>query len=139
MITTIPVNKIIADWIATLGWDMTQETGWPVVSGPEMPDAPDKIIVLTGSGGPGYLTEEAGIDGQTFQARLRGPANDADAAQAAIKQLDELVLGAVFPVVVDGVTISHVHREGSPPVPLPLDPNDRRFEYTVNYIILLGS
>lgn len=135
----IATAQIVIDWITSLGWLTTQETAWPIIPGPEMLDAPERLLMITGTGGPGYVTEEGGCDAVSFQARLRGASNDPTGAEAQIKLLDSMILGASFPVTVDGVTISSVHREGSPPVPLPLDPADRRFEYTANYIIVLGS
>jgi hypothetical protein len=131
-------TQVIIDWLTSIGWDTRQEAGYPLLPGPEILSEPDKIVHITGTGGPGYLTEEPATDGWGFQARVRGPADDPIAAEDAARQLDTLILGASFPAMVDGVQIQHVHRLSSRPAPLPLDPNDRRFEYTCSYLMIAG-
>jgi hypothetical protein len=128
-------TTLLADFITGLGWDAAQETGYPLLPGPEIVTSPDKAVFLTPSGGPGYVTEEAALDAWTFQARLRGPFDDPLAPELAAQQLDYLILTASCPQQVDGVTVSNVTRLGSPPTVLPLDPADRRFEFTCTYVI----
>jgi hypothetical protein len=134
-----PRVTVITDWITLAGWDTTQETGYPLLPGSEVLTMPDKAVFLTPSGGPGYVTEEAGTDAWAFQARLRGGSDDPLGAQAAAQLLDYVILHGPHPVQVDGVPVLNVQRAGSPPSPLPLDPSDRRFEYTANYIITTGG
>ena len=131
-------TQVIMDWITSLGWDTRQESGYPLLPGPEIVDEPDKVVFVTGSGGPGYTTEEPATDAWAFQARVRGPSDDPLAPEDAARQLDALILGASFPTTVDGVKIVHVHRLAGRPAPLPLDPADRRFEYTCNYVMIAG-
>jgi len=126
------------DWIVSLGWDNREEAGYPLRPGPEIRDVPDKIVHITGSGGPGYTTEEPATDAWAFQARVRGPSDDPLTAEDAADQLDSLILHASFPAVIDGMKIVHVHRLAGRPAPLPLDPADRRFEYTCNYVMIAG-
>lgn len=135
---TVPRAQLIIDFLTSAGWDATQETGYPLYPGPEIIFEPDKAVFLTPTPGPGYLTEEGGVDGWGFQARLRGAADDPLGAQAAAQLLDYTILTASYPVVVDGVGIRSVHRLGVTPTPLPLDMNSRRFEYTCDYIIVTG-
>ena len=137
MITT-PRATVVIDFLTSAGWDATQETGYPMFPGPEILTAPDKAVFITATGGPGYTTEEGGTDAWSFQARVRGPADDPDAAEAAAALLDWTILGALKPANVDGVRVITCFRAGSPPVALPLDPSDRRFEFTCNYIIVTG-
>jgi hypothetical protein len=132
------LTQVICDLIASLGWDDRQELGYPLVAGPYVPPEPDRLVVITGSGGPGYLTEEATIDGSNFQVRLRGPAEDPLAAEDAASSLDTLLLRASFPVQIDGEWITTVSRVGSGPSPLPWDPSDQRVEFTSNYMIATG-
>jgi hypothetical protein len=136
---TTPRVRIAIDWLTMTGWDTTQETGFPLLPGPEIVDEPDKAVVLTPSGGPGYMTEEAGTDAWGFQARLRGAADDPLGAQAAAQLLDYTILHGPHPVTVCGVPVLNVQRLGSPPTALPLDPSDRRFEYTATYVITTGG
>lgn len=131
-------TQVIMDWIASLGWDTRQESGYPLLPGPEILDEPDKVVFVTGTGGPGYTTEEPATDAWSFQARVRGPSDDPLTPEDSARQLDALILGASFPATVDGVKIVHVHRLAGRPAPLPLDPTDRRFEYTCNYVMIAG-
>jgi hypothetical protein len=133
----ITQTQVIIDWIVGLGWDNTEETGAPVVPGPYIQTMPDKIVHITGGGGPGYLDEGA-LDSNLFQARVRGPADDPFAAEALATLLDSMIFSARFPATVDGVTIVHVHRLGGGPSPLPLDPSDKRYELTCNYMLITG-
>lgn len=134
---SITTSSIIG-WIASLGWDTRQELGFPLVEGPFLTDNPDQIVHITGTGGPGYVTDEGSADAGTFQARLRGPSNSLDAAESAAQLLDEMILGASFPAQADGVSIQHVHRLGGRPTPLPVNPQDMRYEFTCNYVIVTG-
>ena len=134
-----PRVTVIIDWITLAGWDTTDELGYPLLPGSEILVMPDKAVFITFSGGPGYVTEEAGVDAGAFQTRLRGNSDDPLGAQAAAQLLDYTILRGPHPVLVDGVPVLNVQRSGSPPSPLPLDPSDRRFEYTANYIITTGG
>lgn len=136
---TVPKTQLIIDWLVSLGWNAAQETGYPLLPGPEILTSPDKAVFITVSGGTGWVTEEAALDCSGFQARTRGPSDDPLAAELAAQQLDVLILNAPYPVVVDGQVITIATRTGAPPTPLPLDPADRRFEYTCTYLITTGS
>ncbi len=139
IVITTPRATVIIDWLTLAGWDTTQETGFPLYPGPEILAEPDQAVFLTPSGGPGYVTEEAGTDAWVFQARLRGGSDDPLGAQAAAQLLDYVILHGPHPVTVDGVPVLNVQRLGSPPSPLPLDPSDRRFEYTASYVMTTGG
>jgi len=131
-------TKVIIDFITGLGWDDRQELGYPLFPGPYVPDEPDRCVVVTGGSGPGYLTEEPATDGSNFQARIRGPQESPFEAEEVAQLLDALILGARFPVQVDGTWIVHCSRIGSGPTPLPWNPADRRTELTSNYLIVTG-
>lgn len=136
---TMPRATVIIDFLVSIGWDITQETGFPLLPGPEILTVPDKAVFITATGGPGYMTEEGGADAWSFQARTRGPADDPLTAEAAAALLDWMILGGPYPANVDGVRVISCFRAGSPPSSLPLDPSDRRFEYTCNYIFVAGA
>ena len=131
-------TKLIIDWIVSLGWNVTPETGFPVFPGPWILVSPDRSVWVTLTGGPGYVTEEGSADAWGFQARVRGTANDQYGPEAAAQLLDNMILNASYPASVDGISIQVVHRLGSPPTPLPVDPSDQRYEYTCNYVIVTG-
>lgn len=136
----IPSNTQLAiDWLTSAGWDTQPELGYPLLPGALIVDEPDQAVFITGTGGPGYITEEGSADAWTFQARVRGPSDDPYTPESAAKQLDALIKNALFPVVVDGVPIQHVHRLGGPPAPLPVDPDDLRHEFTCTYVAIIGA
>ena len=132
-------TQVIMDFIAGLGWDDRPELGYPLVPGPYVPPSPDRVAVITGGGGPGYITEEASIDGSNFQALIRGAPEDPLGAEEAAQQLDALLLRAAFPVQIDGTWIVNCARVGSGPTPLPWDSTDQRITLTSNYTIVTGA
>jgi hypothetical protein len=131
-------TQLIIDFIAGLGWDDRQELGYPLLLGPYVPQSPDRLVVITGGGGPGYTTEEPATDASNFQARIRGTAEDWAGAEEAAAELDELILRAQLPVRVDGQWVVSCSRLGSGPTPLSYDPADQRGEFTSNYVIVTG-
>ena len=138
-VPAVAKTALIIDWLAGLGWDVTQETGFPLYPGPEILMSPDKAVFITPTPGPGYVTEEAGLDAWGFQVRLRGPDNDPLTADLAVQQLDSLILNGPYPTAVDGIQIAFAGRAGSSPSPLPQSPDDQRFEWTCTYIITTGG
>lgn len=138
-VITVARDQLICDFLTAAGWDAAEETGYPLSPGSEIHDNPDQIVFITATGGPGYLTEEGGADAWSFQARVRGPADQAQAALSAAQLLDWTILTASYPVNVDGVRIINAYRMGSPPAALPLDEADKRFEFTASYIIVTGA
>jgi hypothetical protein len=136
---SVAKTQLLIDFIIGLGWDVTQESGYPLLPGPEIITSPDQEVTLTPAGGPGYVTEEAALDAWAFQARLRGPQDSPVTAELAAQQLDWMLLTAPTPQQVDGVTIAVITRLGAPPTVLPLDPSDRRTEFTCTYVITTGA
>jgi hypothetical protein len=138
-VPTVAKVQLYMDFITALGWSEIQEVTWPLFPGPEITDiGPDRAVFITPTPGPGYVTDEAALDCGGFQALTRGPANDPLTPGLVAQQLDVLLLNARTPMTVDGVTISLVMRSGGPPTPLPLDPNNRLFEYVCTYLITTG-
>jgi hypothetical protein len=135
----LPTAAVIS-WVLSLGWDGTQETGAPVLMGPYVPPEPDRMVVITPTGGPGYVLESA-ADAGTFQARVRGGQDDQPGAEALAMLLDSLILGASFPAVTpSGQVIVHIHRLGGSPSPLAPNPDDGfRYEYTCSYLCVAST
>lgn len=131
-------TQVIIDFITAAGWNVQQEQGYPLFPGPLILDEPDQSVWITGTGGPGYVTEEGAADAWSFQARVRGPSDQPLVAEAAAQALDNLILNASYPATIDGVNIQVAHRLGSPPAPLPVDPKDLRHEFTCSYVIVTG-
>lgn len=138
-VVTTPRTQVIIDFLTAAGWDTTQETGYPLFAGPEILVSPDRAVFITATGGPGFTTEEGGTDAWSFQARLRGPSDDPIAAEVAAQVLDWTILTAPCPARIDGVRVISCQRLGSAPTVLPLDPSDRRFEFTADYIFVTGA
>jgi hypothetical protein len=132
-------TQVVIDWISGLGWDTRQELGYPLVPGPYVPTSPDRMVVITNGGGPGFTTEETATDASNYQVRLRGAPEDPLDAETAAGQLDLLLVRASFPVQVDGTWLLACSRVGSGPTPLPWDPSDQRTEFTANYTIVTGA
>jgi hypothetical protein len=132
-------TQVVCDWIASLGWDGRQELGYPVLPGPYVPPSPDRCVVITNTGGPGFTTEETATDANNYQVRLRGAPEDPLDAEEAAGQLDLLMVRASFPVQVGGTWLLACNRVGSSPSPLPWDPTDQRTEFTANYTIVTGA
>lgn len=133
-------TKAVITWLSALGWDTRQERGAPLVKGPYVPKMPDRLVILTPTGGPGFLWDGA-ADASSFQARVRGGQNDQDSAETLALALDTLILNASFPVLLpSGQVISHIHRAGGPPSPLAGDPDDAdRWSYTCQYLCIAST
>lgn len=132
-------TQMIIDLIAGLGWDTREELGYPLRPGPYIPPSPDRLVVITGGGGPGFLTEEATVDGSNFQALVRGGAEDPLGAEVAANDLDNMIQLASFPQQVDDTWVLNLTRVGSGPTALPFDPTDQRTTFTCNYMIVTGA
>jgi uncharacterized protein (DUF2126 family) len=131
----LPTQTVI-DWLTGLGWDVTQESGTPLVPGPYILPMPDRLITITITPGPGYVLESA-ADASTFQARVRGAQNDQAGAETLAFSLDALILAASFPAIVDGRILIHVHRLGGAPSPLAGGPdNAERTELVATYVAI---
>lgn len=137
--TPVPTTQLAIDMITAAGWDGDQETGAPLYAGPYIPESPDRLVVLTATSGPGYLTDEGYPDAVSFQARVRGPSDDEPSAEMLAILLDQLILQLPTPVTIDGVSIGSIQRLGGSPVALPFDPNDLRYDFTCNYVLNRGA
>lgn len=135
---TVAKTQVVIDLLSGLGWDGQQELGYPLFPGIEILTEPDRAVFITATGGPGYTTEEAVTDAWSFQARVRGPTDEPYEPEVMALRLDQMLLGAPYPLTVDGVRVLAANRAGSPPAPLPLDPNDLRHEFTASYIVIMG-
>lgn len=131
-------TQVLIDLLTALGWDGAQELGYPLYPGTEILNEPDRAVFISATGGPGFTTEEMATDAWSFQARVRGPTDEPYEPEVMALRLDQMLLGAPYPLHVDGVSVQAANRTGSPPAPLPLDPGDLRHEYTCSYIVIAG-
>lgn len=132
------MTQVIIDWIISLGWPQQPELDYALLDGTYITEEPDRAVFITPTGGPGYTTEEGATDAWSFQARIRGTTDDANGPLQAAVLLDQLILKAPVPTVIDGVPVQCAYRAASPPTPLPVDPRDLRREYTCSYILVMG-
>jgi hypothetical protein len=135
---TVAMTQVVIDLLTQMGWDGTQELGYPLYPGIEILNEPDRAVFITATGGPGFTTEEGATDAWSFQARVRGPTDEPYEPEVMALRLDQMLIGAPYPLSVDGVGVLAANRAGSPPAPLPLDPGDLRHEFTCNYIVIAG-
>ena len=104
----------LVDWLNTMGFD------FEVHEGPKVPDLPERVCVLTRTGGPGlYLGD--GFDRIVFQTKCRGETSDPSRstnrdAERMSWQIDAALLGADAPTIGGVPTLGFV-RTGSPPTP----------------------
>lgn len=125
------ITQDVADWLAA-------RVSFPVLAGPYMPELPDRIGVITRTGGPG-LRYEATFDAITLQLRVRGPQGDpSTSAQAEAErmawQADAVLLGAGMGEI-GGVHTLGFGRTGSPPTAEEQDPR----VLAANYLVLAAS
>lgn len=110
----------------------------PVYDGPDIPDDPGTMLVVTMLPGAGFLMEQA-LDAPAFQVRTIGPQANADAARALAEAVDGAFTAAVWPrTLTDPVTSSTrhvvtVHRSGGRPAQDRVD-NAQRTHWVCTYV-----
>jgi hypothetical protein len=70
----------------------------------EIPPAPDRLVIIQMTGGPGESRERT-FDALSFQVRVRGKQYVEDDASALAWQVDDVLLGAHPPVTISGVRV----------------------------------
>lgn len=105
-------------------------------TGRPLPDQPDRLVVVTMTGGPGLYLEGA-YDRLTFQVLCRGDQAAQDEADDAARIVDGVLLTADMPTI-DGVPTLGFSRVGGPPTPMAED-NGERPQSVCNYTITAAS
>lgn len=132
-------GRTVADWLTTrLGDALPSATaivsaGRAYTSDGKLISSPDRLIVLTRTGGPG-LAFDGVFDGVTFQARVRGAPNDDDDAETLALLVDAAFIDQAVPVVMGSHTVSRIDRPGGGPAFLVRD-SAGRAHYTGNYLL----
>lgn len=122
----------IKAWLTAQGIDV------PTLPGPDVPDAPDRLIIITLQPGAGFVVEQ-NMEMVAFQARIRGRQNDPADAQALAYDVDRAVCAASWPQTIGGLHVAVGTRTGGRPAPIgPLD-SSRRQNWTGNYYFLAES
>lgn len=104
--------------------------------GEELPHAPDRLVIVARTGGPGLAVEGA-FDVVSFQVRFRGAQRDPDDAEALADLGDRLLVDAPMPALIDGHHVTVITRTGSPPTEDRRDPAGR-LHLTGNYLVHLA-
>lgn len=98
-----------------------------------IPTQPDRLIVLTLSGGPGEKRERA-FDVRSLQVLTRGmQRSPADAEQLA-QQVDDVFMGATR-TTIGGSYVATITRAGGPPAFVAREPASGRVTLSCNYLL----
>lgn len=98
----------LADWLKAEGVDEAYVTNGHI------PPAPDRLVIVTFTGGPGELRERT-FDALSFQIRTRGKQRIDGDGEALAWEVDDVLMGAVPPVSIGGVRVIRIVRSGGPP------------------------
>lgn len=104
-----------------------------VMPGPNLPDIPDRYVLLTPYGGPGLNTGEGILDARGWQVRCVGLQHDEDSGEALADAIDTALLKQ-HSAKYQGVWVTGVQRVGGAPVPLMVDDADRT-HWVCSYIV----
>lgn len=95
-----------------------------IYPGPDLPDVPDRHVIWTRYGGPGYEGGEHALDNVSWQARCVGFQDNYNSAEE-IADLIDLALTNLRSQHVGGVWVTQVQRVGGAPAPLVKDDAER--------------
>lgn len=99
----------------------------------DIPTQPDRLIVLSLTGGPGEARERT-FDQRTVQVLTRGKQRSPADAEALAAQVDDIFMGATRATI--GTTyVSTIQRAGGPPTFVAREPNSGRVTISCNYLL----
>jgi hypothetical protein len=99
----------------------------------EVPAMPDRIVVLTLTGGPGERRERS-FDVVSVQTLVRGGQRSAADGEALAAAVDNAFMGAVPPVEVGSTRVISIARAGGPPAHVSNDASYRRL-FSCSYLL----
>ena len=132
------VGGLTADALGAFLHDMGLAAAVPVYDGPDLPDDPGAMLVITMLPGAGFLMEQA-LDAPAFQVRTVGPQGNPEAASALAKAVDGAFTAEVWPrTLMDPETgesrrVVIVHRSGGGPAQDRVD-NAQRTHWVCTYV-----
>lgn len=106
--------------------------GIPFKVGPEIPDMPDVLGVVTAEPGQGLINEGL-FEIVGFRVQVRGSQNRHSDVASYAKQIDHMIDFGDYPHELWGSYVITAYRGGGGPTPAPLD-NGRRIIYTCSYL-----
>lgn len=98
----------------------------------EIPPMPDRLVVLTRTGGAG-TTRERTFDNDTFQVITRDGQRSSEAAEAFAGLVDDLLMGIVPPLAIGGKRVISIDQQGGGPGFLDRD-EGLRVLYVCSYL-----
>lgn len=114
------------------GWLVDRGIAEPMVFVTELPAMPDRVCSVAMTGG-GPTLRERSFDQAQLQVVCRGAQADPGDAEAFAEQIDDVLMGAVPPVVMNGRRVASIDRL-SPPQRLEVDAG-RRTVMVTNFIL----
>ena len=98
-----------------------------------IPPAPDRLIVLSLTGGPGEKRERT-FDVLSVQVLTRGKQRSPSDAEQLAQAVDDVFMGATRPTI-GGTYVATIQRAGGPPTFLAREPNSGRVTMSANYLL----
>ena len=99
-----------------------------------IPPKPDRLVVLTLTGGPGEHRERA-FDVRSVQVLTRGAQRDPADAEQLAAQVDDVFLGSVPPLLIGQTRVISVLRSGGPPAFVAREPSSGRVTMSCSYLL----
>lgn len=99
----------------------------------EIPAMPDKLVVLTRTGGPGTLRQRT-FDNATLQVITRAGQRNSEASEDFTQLVDDLFMAVVPPVTIGGKRVVSIDYSGGPPALLERD-EAYRVLYVTSYVL----
>lgn len=138
-------TSLLAQWCQTTFGLLIPDTGLTFLVGPDMPEMPDEVALITRLPGAG-LKFEGAFDQPAFQFAVRGlqqdPNDVTDPLQTGPEQwadtIDGMVLSAA-PNSAWGTYVTAVDRAGGGPSPVQRLDAGRRATYTCTYVVTLAT
>ncbi len=131
--------QTLSDWLTSLGVQFPVNVDGVAApnQGPYIPEEPDKLVTVTMLPGTGYELEGA-VDSPSFQLRVRSGQNTQTDAETLALSLDNAILNAKFPTVIDNTKIQVASRLGGAPAVLGPPDDGFRYDYVSTYRVLIG-
>jgi len=104
----------------------------PIITEGDVPEMPDRVIVIQMTGGPGEAGERT-RDNVSFQIRTRGKQRVPGDGGAFAREVDDAFLGAVPPLTMGTRRVIALQRFGGPPSYLLRD-SAERVHHACNYL-----
>jgi len=105
----------------------------PIITEGDVPEMPDRVLVITMTGGPGESGERT-RDNVAFQIRTRGKQGIPGDGGSFARDIDDVLLGAVPPLQMGTRRAIRILRFGGPPSYLLRDPGNR-VHHVCNYLV----